>query len=227
MISPFSYQGQEIPLKYKTNKRSRRLTLRFSVKDNAFILTLPPRISDSQVSDFLTKCQGWAQNQLKKLDNRKIIGPGENISVHGKVYTCEVDPLRRKPVLCADSQTLFLPSRYTKQDLHHLFKEVALGTLTSYVEKATAALNERFVRVSIRDSKSRWGSCSTTKTISLSWRLILAPREVAQYVCIHEAVHLIHMNHSMAFWREVENLCPDYKQHKKWLKLHGPSLMGI
>lgn len=224
-MTTFSYQGQDIPIIHKTNKRSKRLTLRFSPKNTSFILSSPPRISDWQIGEFLKKCKGWAEKLLEVLDQKIQMGPGKIIHLHGNPFECVADPLRKKPYLCRDSQTLFLPHKWTSQDLQITLKNYALEILTPYVRDAALHLDKTVREISVRDTKSRWGSCSTTQKISLSWRLILAPPEVAQYVCIHEAAHLIHMNHSREFWNIVESLCPDFRSHKKWLRDNGPSLM--
>lgn len=227
MTTVFSHQGQDIPLKYKPSQRAKRLSLRFSVKETILVLTIPPRVSASQIAAFLKECTGWIENQLKKLDKKISVHPGEGVSLHGKIFQCVTDPLRRKPALCAMTQTLYLPPRCAQKDLHDFFKKMAIETLTPYAEKAANLLGQSIEKISFRDTKSRWGSCSVQKRISLNWRLILAPPEVAQYVCIHEAVHLLHMNHSRAFWKTVEDLCPAYRSHKKWLKINGPSLMRV
>lgn len=226
-MTVFSYQGQDIPVIHKTNKRSKRITLRFSSKETSFIVTSPPRMSEIQIADFLHKCKGWAEKQLKVLDKKIEIGPGEKICLHGIWFACVTDPLRKKSFLCSDSQILYLPQRWGQKDIHSTFKNYALNILTPHVLKAAQNLGKVVHEISVRDTKSRWGSCSSSGTISLNWRLIFAPAETAQYVCIHEAVHLIHMNHSHAFWKTVERLCPQYRTHKKWLRDHGPSLMFI
>jgi predicted metal-dependent hydrolase len=79
-------------------------------------------------------------------------------------------------------------------------------------------------RVSVRDQVSRWGSCSTTGVLSYSWRLILAPPFVLDYLAAHEVAHLIEMNHSQRFWRLVERLCPAMQRAKTWLDVHGTDL---
>ncbi len=225
MVTVFTCQGQDIPLKYKPSQRAKRLSLRLSPKDVSLVLTVPPRTTTSQITAFLNRCTPWVENQLKKVAKTISIKPGEKVTLHGTTFECMMDPLRRKPALCQTTQTLHLPPRCGQKDLHDVFKKMAIETLTPYVEKAALALGQRIEKISIRDTKSRWGSCSAGKTISLSWRLILAPPEVAQYVCIHEATHLLHMNHSQAFWKVVGDLCPGYKSCQKWLKAHGPSLM--
>ncbi len=227
MVTVFTCQGQDIPLQHKPSQRAKRLSLRLSPKEVALVLTIPPRATSSQITAFLKRCAPWVENQLKKVAKTISIKPGEKVSLHGTVFECRVDPLRRKPVLCLATQTLCLPPRCGQKDLYEVLKKMARETLTPYVEKAARALDQRVEKISLRDTKSRWGSCSTSKTISLSWRLILAPPEVAQYVCIHEATHLLHMNHSQAFWKVVGKLCPGYKSCQKWLKAHGASLMRV
>jgi len=223
----FHCDGQDIPLKYKPSPRAKRLSLRLSPKDASLVLTVPASTRQAQIKAFLNKCIPWVRGQLKKVETRLTIEPGAQISLHGTLFQCLNDPLRRKPALCEMTQTFHLPSRYDPKDLHNLFKKLADKRLTPYVHKAAASLGQKVEKVTFRDTKSRWGSCSTTKTISLSWRLILAPPEVAYYVCAHEVAHLIHMNHSQAFWKVVGELCPGYRVHRAWLKVNGPSLMRV
>ena len=226
-LDTFICGEQDIPLKYKPSLRAKRLSLRLSNKDASLVLTVPPRATASQIKTFLQQCTPWVEKQLQKLAKMISIKPGIEISLHGTVFQCMTDPLRRKPALCQITQTLHLPPRYKQKELHDFFKKLAGEKLTPYVEMAANAFGQSINKVTIRDTKSRWGSCSAQKMISLSWRLILAPPEVAQYVCIHEAAHLLHMNHSRAFWKTVGELCPAYRTHRKWLKANGQSLMLV
>lgn len=225
--SVFTYGEQEIPLRYKPSPRAKRLSLRMSSKERSLVLTIPPRTTASQMSTFLKQCTPWIEKQMSKLSKPIAIEPGADVTLHGEIFRCMVDPLRRKPALCNITQTLRLPPQCLEKDLYVFFKKMAEKILPTYVLKAAETLGQQVERITIRDQKSRWGSCSGRKTISLSWRLILAPPEIAHYVCVHEAAHLVHMNHSPAFWKAVESLCPSYKSHKKWLKANGPSLMGV
>jgi len=85
-------------------------------------------------------------------------------------------------------------------------------------------IGKKYSRINIRDTKSRWGSCSAEGNISYSWRLILAPNSVLDYLVVHEVSHLVEMNHSINFWNEVETLMPNYKEFRSWLKLNGERL---
>ncbi len=86
------------------------------------------------------------------------------------------------------------------------------------------ALGLAIRRVTVRDQSSRWGSCSTTGMLSFSWRLILAPSQVLDYLAAHEVAHLVEMNHSAKFWRVVQRICPDHQSAKAWLDAHGADL---
>lgn len=223
----FTCGTQEIPLKYKPNPRAKRLSLRLSSKERSLVLTIPPRTTASHIRDFLKQCSPWVEKQMGNLVKPVFIEPGMDVTLHGEVFHCRVDPLRRKPSLCDVTRTLRLPPQCLEEDLYKFFKKIAEEILPAYVLSAAETLGQRVEKITIRDQKSRWGSCSGRKTISLSWRLILAPPEVAHYVCVHEAAHLLHMNHSSAFWKAVGGICPNYRTHQKWLKINGPSLMRI
>jgi len=223
----FSCDEGDIPLKYKPSRRAKRLSLRLSVKDASLVLTMPVRTTQVQIKDFLNRCVPWVKSQLKKLEKQIVIEHGREIVLHGITFQCVNDPLRRKPALCHVTQTLHLPPRYKQKDLYEVFKKSAEKKLTPFVLKAAKILGQQVKKITYKDTKSRWGSCSAQKTISLNWRLILAPPEIAHYVCAHEVAHLLHMNHSQAFWKVVGELCPRYRTHRSWLKINGPSLMRV
>ena len=103
-------------------------------------------------------------------------------------------------------------------------KRHAKEVLTKFCKQYAGIIGKKVNKVTIRDTKSRWGSCSQEANISLCWRLLLAPKSVAEYVCAHEVAHLKEMNHRPALWRIVENLQPEYKNSKAWLKKNGREL---
>lgn len=109
--------------------------------------------------------------------------------------------------------------------LENRYKEAA----RTYIPKRVAYYNSmtggNYTRISIRDQKTRWGSCSSKGTLSFNWRLMLAPPAILDYVVVHELCHLTHMDHSPAFWQAVEKVYPDYRNARKWLKDHGSELI--
>jgi predicted metal-dependent hydrolase len=100
----------------------------------------------------------------------------------------------------------------------------AARDLEAASRRAAEALGVPVKRISVRDQSSRWGSCSTTGVLSYSWRLILAPPFVLNYLAVHESAHLIEMNHSPRFWRLVKSVCTDAERAKAWLDVHGGDL---
>lgn len=110
-------------------------------------------------------------------------------------------------------------------ELHKLVN-LALKVIPVKVKHYAGLMNVQYGRITIRNQKTRWGSCSGKGNLNFNCLLMLAPDEVVDYVVVHELCHLIEMNHSKAFWRQVERVMPDYKKHRKWLKDHGYEIMG-
>lgn len=107
------------------------------------------------------------------------------------------------------------------------YREEARSVLRRRTEHWSQSLGVRYGRISIRDQRSRWGSCSSLGNLNYSWRLVLAPEEVLDYVVLHEVAHLREANHSTRFWALVEAGCPDYRRHRAWLRVHGPRLAAV
>lgn len=150
---------------------------------------------------------------------------GAEIPVLGNTYRILFQQNRLKGVQLT-SDHLIVSHPY---DRHHLLltmwlKQKSLHSLAQYSKSYAEQLDKTIGRITIREVRSRWGSCSHQGNLSYSWRLIFAPEEVARYVCAHEVSHLKHMNHSREFWKTVESICPDYKMYRQWLKMHGQSL---
>ena len=103
-------------------------------------------------------------------------------------------------------------------------KKLAKLEIEKYAVQISELLQVKYNRITVKDTSTRWGSCSIDKNLSFSWRLALAPRDVMEYVVVHELCHLIEMNHSPKFWKLVYKICPDYFVAKTWLKKHGKDL---
>lgn len=107
----------------------------------------------------------------------------------------------------------------------HKLADLALKVISVKVKHYAGLMNVQYGRITIRNQKTRWGSCSSKGNLNFNCLLMLAPDEVVDYVVMHELCHLIEMNHSKAFWKQVEQMMPDYKKHRKWLKDHGNEIM--
>lgn len=101
------------------------------------------------------------------------------------------------------------------------YRSLARKQITSYVEHYAAKMNVSYGRIAIREQKTCWGSCSSKKNLNFNWKLVLMPKEIMEYVVVHELAHLFEMNHSSAFWAIVENVLPDYRQRRSWLHKNG------
>ena len=114
---------------------------------------------------------------------------------------------------------------FTEGELHDLAERM-LPLLKEKLPRYAAMLGVTFGKVTVRNQRSKWGSCSSTGNLNFNCLLMLAPPEVLDYVIVHELCHRLEMNHSPAFWYKVERLIPDYKKHRQWLKAHGNELIG-
>jgi predicted metal-dependent hydrolase len=220
------FGGDIFLVQLRRNAQARRYTLRIQSASREVVLTLPPRGSLKQAREFAHKHAGWIAVRLKRLPQPVLFTDGAVVPLRGFEYTIVHRPDARGTVwvepgnkLCVAGGTPHLARR-----VRDFLKKEARRDLELASKRAASALGVTLKRVSIRDQSSRWGSCSTTGVLSYSWRLILAPPFVLDYLAAHEAAHLIEMNHSRAFWRQVARICPEFKQAKAWLGAHGADL---
>ncbi len=189
------YQSQIYELPYSV-VRSRRKTCEISISaEGEITLRLPLGASEEQIRRLLSEKRHWLITHYLEAKERTARRPVSDLT---------------------DSQRAALEKRYIEAAREYFPKRVA------YFLPLTGG---SFQRITIRDQKTRWGSCSAGGTLSFNWRLMLAPPAVLDYVVVHELCHLTHMNHSAAFWTLVESVCPDYRIHRKWLKEHGQELV--
>lgn len=153
---------------------------------------------------------------------------GDSFTFFGVPWTLIDDPLRKKAVW-KQGQTLCVGIGCVDvhKPIENILKKEAQIFFDALSREYATQLGVKFSRISIRDGSSRWGSCSSSGTLSYSWRLGLAPLEIAQYVCAHEVAHLKEMNHSPRFWSLVEMIDPFYKKHRAWLKKEGGKLKTL
>jgi predicted metal-dependent hydrolase len=224
------FDGEVFPVRLRRHQRARRYTLRIHSTSREVVLTMPPRGSVKQAREFALKHGGWIAARLRRLPDAAPFAHGTVLPLRGVDHRVEHRRLARgtvwietgetiAPLLCVAGQAPHIPRR-----LRDYLKREAKRDLEAASQAAARALGVTIERVSIRDQSSRWGSCSTTGVLSFSWRLILAPPFVLDYLAAHEVAHLIEMNHSKAFWRLVERICPDMRRAKSWLDAHGAEL---
>lgn len=224
------FEGEVFAVRLRGHPRARRYTLRIHSTSREVVLSMPPRGSVRQATEFARKNAAWIAARLKKLPQAVPVGDGTIIPLRGVDHRIEHRSGARGTVwtevnaagehlLCVAGAEPHVPRR-----VRDYLKREAKAALDIASRQAAAVLGVTVKRVAIRDQTSRWGSCSTTGVLSYSWRLILAPPHVLDYLAAHEVAHLVEMNHSRAFWRVVHRICPDMDRAKTWLDTHGTAL---
>jgi hypothetical protein len=214
----------------RRNRQARRYTLRINAAKREVILTIPPRGSLKEARAFAQKHGGWIAARLGRLPEAAPFTDGTIVPLRGVPHRIEHRPRSRgtvwtetaangEPILCVAGAAPHIHRRISDYLRREARRELEIASL-----KFAATLGVIIKRVAVRDQSSRWGSCSSTGVLSFSWRLILAPTTVLQYLAAHEVAHLIEMNHSPRFWRVVARLCPEHERAKVWLDGHGTDL---
>lgn len=219
------YLKSEFPhIVAKPSLRARRFTLRFDPKDQKIMLSMPPQASLSRLQKFLQESTPWVQKILTKTSS--LSKPlCHEIDLFGKRYRL-VYEARKITHIWQTHDTIFIyaPADRKKKAFESWLQQKAKLYFSECAQALALKLNVSISKITIKDTRSRWGSCSHEKTLSFSWRLIFAPLSVSYYVCAHEVAHLKEMNHSPTFWRLVSILDPDHQQARRWLKENGASL---
>ena len=208
------------------NPRARRYLLRLR-PDGVARVTIPRRGTISAARDFASRNVRWLERQFQRLaDQPKNTAEwkvGTEIYFRGELARIEMDAngsilFGTEQILVSDASADLRPA------IQKHLRKLASQELSHRVTELAALHDVNVSRVSVRNQKSRWGSCSRKGTISLNWRLIQSPNFVRDYIILHELAHREQMNHSRNFWREVERLCPEYLLAERWLKKHAKIL---
>ncbi|MBQ7949195.1 MAG: M48 family metallopeptidase [Clostridia bacterium] len=211
--------------------RTRRKTLAIAVDSfGRLIVRAPMDCSEARIFAFLQEKENWI---LRKQAERKGAGidlPPENLNGYslfllGKKCKIYVIPTS-KVGYNSEKDVIYLPENNPKERLIKWLKNNAKRIFTSVTAQTAARMDASYKSVTVTSARGRWGSCSGDNALHYSFRLIYAPKDVIEYVAVHELAHTKHKNHSKAFWTEVEKYVPDWKIKRKWLKLHG-GLMEI
>jgi predicted metal-dependent hydrolase len=217
--------GQSISVSFRRHVKARRLVLRLSRDRSGVVITVPPRVSRREALDFAKKSSRWISERLRAEPAGRPLQAGGEILIRGERRRITHSGVRRGTILLAEDAVIVSgDAAHLGRRLTDWLKAEAKRDLVKASEFYALAMGVRFHRLSVRDQRSRWGSCSSDGTLSYSWRLILAPPFVLDYVAAHEVAHLKHMNHGRNFWRLVLTHCPNASRAKSWLKANGAEL---
>ena len=223
----FELDGNQITISLKRHASAKRMVLRLSRDGSGFVLTLPKRHSMAAAKDFIETSSGWMRATFAKRQVVVEIAQEQTILLRGEPWLIKATGKPRGlVVLELENKQILVPGSppHMKRRLLEWLKKQAEADLSAASHHYAGAMQCSFSRLSLRDQKSRWGSCTTDKALSFSWRLILAPPLVLDYVAAHEVAHLKEMNHGPRFWRLVLAHCKNAREAQRWLKLHGTSL---
>jgi predicted metal-dependent hydrolase len=217
-------------VRLRRHRQARRYTLRIDAPTREVVLTMPPRGSVREAKEFAQKHGGWIAARLKRLPEATPFAHGVEVPLRGEphrivhrrgergtVWT-ETDGSGQR-LLCVAGE-----SPHVDRRISDFLKREAQRDLDAASRGYAAQIGVSIKRICVRDQSSRWGSCSNTGVLSFSWRLILAPPFVLDYLAAHEVSHLVELNHSPRFWRLVKRLYPQLERAKVWLDANGTDL---
>jgi len=212
--------------------RSRRRTIALIIQpDGTLTVRAPLRMSDVHIQEFVQNhgewiCEKQAQVKASPPPPKKHFVDGETYLYLGKEYPLTI-VAHQRPALTFSSHKFQLgnpdPSK-AREVFIRWYKAQALRVISGRVAFQAKQNNFSYRRIRISSARTRWGSCSINGTLSFTWRLVLAPMEVLDYVVVHELVHTLIKNHSTRFWQKVAEILPEYKTHTHWLKQNGKYL---
>lgn len=216
-----------VTVRLRRSARARRFTLSVSRVDGRPNLTLPARARVAEARAFLERQAGWLEGALTRVPPARPVRAGRALPYRGLSVVLEAEPGRGAPRL-ADGRLIVRGAEAEAPGRALAFlKARARDELVPAARGYAEAVGREAGRISLRDTRSRWGSCSSSGNLSFSWRLIMAPPEVLDYVAAHEAAHLAEMNHGPRFWALVERLRPDWRDSRDWLRRHGADLQRV
>lgn len=223
--------GRRVPVRLIVNPRARHVSVRIDPTRREAIATAPSQRQLKRAVQFAAERAGWIAHELGRLPKGVLLAPGALVPLRGVKHELVYEHGRALPrveagepprlIAGAPDAALFEPR------LLRYFKDQARTDLIDRVAHHAVTLGVKPARIQVKELRSRWGSCSVDGVLSFSWRLILAPPFVLDYLAAHETAHLKEMNHSRRFWAHVRRCMPDYERGRDWLHEHGTALHAV
>ncbi len=234
-VSEAQYRIADIPYRVRRSDRARHA--RIVVDRDGVEVVVPRRMALRNVEPFVAEKRPWIERTLRRMREAERESPDVTLTDGGSVpYLGEqlalrvrVEPGRVRAHVARRGDVLFVkvgePGRDAIRDaLESWYRRRARVEVAPRIDAAVARAGTRYTRLSIRGQRTRWASCSSSGAMSFNWRLLLAPAEILDYVVEHEVAHLEMLDHSRRFWSLVARRSPRYREHERWLRMHGPSL---
>ncbi|NOT10774.1 MAG: M48 family metallopeptidase [Methylococcaceae bacterium] len=234
----------ELPFSYSIRRSQRAVKVRIVVKPGRVEVVAPAKTKDASIQQFVEAQQSWVVQALakmaEKMQQHKTLAPahygqGVTIPYQGEFFslTTKPTPLKRIKIEFIDAFIVHLPDTLDPNNCSDAIKAAFINWLKKQTQIEVEQLVDQHAgkyrlyprNITIKRQKSRWGSCGIHNDISINWLLSLAPKQILEYVVVHELCHIREKNHSRQFWALVSEHLPDYQQHRLWLKKNGARLM--
>ena len=216
--------GEAVPLTVRRHPQARRLILRINESGDGAVVTIPTYARVRDGVEMAERKAVWIKHQLSKRQNDIAFADGVQVPYLGELHTVRHDPSGRGVRVEAGEIIVAGRIEHLPRRLSDWFKAQARAEIACRAHAKARDVNKRIARISIRDTRSRWGSCGAGGTLNFSWRLVLAPDHVLDYVVAHEVAHLIHRDHGEAFWAQTDQLCARMDEARDWLNAFGRDL---
>ena len=230
--------GEQLNIVVKRVGRARRFTLRVRAATGEAVLTMPPGGSLRAARLFAERNAAWIGERLSRLPAKMILQAGMRVPlrgievsiVHGEGLRAsawiDIRPIGERAASKGTEVVIVVSGSPAQQHARvlDLLRREARSDIEAAVRRHAAIVRRDVRRITLRDTRSRWGSCTASGALNFSWRLIMAPPHVLDYLAAHEVAHLVHLDHSQAFWALTASLDPDLARSEAWLKAHGAAL---
>jgi predicted metal-dependent hydrolase len=214
------------PLEFRVRRSPRARRVRVSVDGTGEVeVVLPKRAPERAAAQAVRELAPWIERRRRTLARAaaEIARPAGTVPYLGRDLRLVPQPGRERVHRRGDE--LLVPKRDADAAIERWYRRQARAEVAPRLDAATASAGTRYTGLTIRGQKTRWASCSTSGHMSFNWRLLLAPEAVLDYVVEHEVCHLELMDHSPRFWALLESRVPDWREHARWLRRYGPTLV--
>ncbi len=228
-IERYPFDDISTRLKVNVSPRAKRLALRLCPKTRTMNLVVPPRASMKSAYHFALENEEWIKEKIRELPRPVRLRDGAIIPVFGRdrrIVVLYNENLKYTDILLKKDEIIVMTNKENPSArIKRFLIEQTRARITELAEQKCAALGRDYKSITIRDTVSRWGSCSSDGRLSFSWRLVFAPKNVLDYVVAHECSHLIHMDHSQRFWDLCESISRDFDGGIDWMRENAHTLM--